>query len=208
MEGKRPSAKPFPNLVDGLARLPQKQWDDHYALYKNYVRKLSEVMDGLASVDTKTVRSSDAAFSEYAELRRRESFLVNAILLHELYFENIGRDRLRIHELPVPGTVREAIRNVFGSEETWFSEMVASTRIAHGWSVLAWNHRSRELTSFVMNSHSDGGVVGLCPIVVVDSYEHAWWGHLSKDQYAEEIVLESLDWSVIEERYQQAIQRR
>ena len=56
-------------------------------LYKGYVNQYNTIQAALEKAD---VSKANPHYSEWGELKRRETWAHNGVLLHELYFENIG----------------------------------------------------------------------------------------------------------------------
>ena len=82
--------KPLPfayNATSGISEQVNK-WhhDTHYA---GYVKKRNEIEEKLEGIDRAT---ANANYSEYGELKRRESFNASGMILHELYWDVLGGD--------------------------------------------------------------------------------------------------------------------
>src|SRR3989344_8559986 len=77
------------NLPFGELRgISQKTIDIHWGkLYQGYVKKWQEIQDKLKTVD---LSSANATFSELRELKVEQTFVANAVLLHEAYFDILG----------------------------------------------------------------------------------------------------------------------
>src|SRR3989344_8060728 len=75
---------PFKNL-NGIS---DKTIDIHWGkLYQGYVKKWQEIQDKLKTVD---LSQANATFSELRELKVEQTFVANAVLLHEAYFDILG----------------------------------------------------------------------------------------------------------------------
>lgn len=202
-ESSEASAKEFQNLTDGVAGISAQRWEAHLDLYRNYVKTIRQIQDSLQDADPKSVKSADGGFSMFAELRRRQPAMLNAVRLHELFFEGLSLAPTTFDDLPEANSVRAAIEESYGSKEAWAQEMIASIRVAHGWTLFGWDHYAQMWRIFDMESHAEGGIIGICPVIIVDAYEHAYFGELSKDEYSKQVVLGALDWSVAEGRFHQ-----
>src|SRR5690606_38029544 len=99
-------AKDFSYLIGKVEAFSEAQLKAHFGLYQGYVNKLNEIRERLSSADRSTANYS---FSEYSELRRREPVAYNGTVLHELFFENLGRDGEASADL------KKAIEESFGS---------------------------------------------------------------------------------------------
>jgi superoxide dismutase, Fe-Mn family len=80
----------------------------HDKLYEGYVKKWEEIEEKLKLVDKS---SANATFSDLRELKVEESFAVNAIILHEAYFDILGGNG------ETGGNIIEAIKKDFVSLE-------------------------------------------------------------------------------------------
>lgn len=70
-----------------LPGLSELQLAEHYKLYVGYVNKTNEIREKLPLADRK---KANATYSEYRELKLEETYSLNGIKLHELYFDNLG----------------------------------------------------------------------------------------------------------------------
>ena len=66
----------------------RKQFDDHMTLYKGYVTKTNEITHTLAT--NPEWASANATYSHYRGLKRGQTYALDGVILHELYFENLG----------------------------------------------------------------------------------------------------------------------
>ena len=172
--------------------LSSKTLEAHVGLYENYVARYNEVVILLkkASKD-----KSDAAFSQYAEVRRRYSFLWNAVCLHDLYFRNIGK-------AGVQDEVGDKIGWPNGSFEAWKQDFTACAMGTHGWVVLA-KDADGDMVNFTMDDHQTGMICSVTPILVLDAYEHAYWADFTGDkrQYVEKFF-EDINWPEVASRFE------
>src|SRR6266487_284753 len=81
-----PKSFPLEGKVDGF--LSEKQLTEHRdVLYKGYVTQYNNIQAALEKAD---VSKANPHFSEWGELKRRETWAHNGVVLHELYFELLG----------------------------------------------------------------------------------------------------------------------
>ena len=156
---------PFdPARIPGLSeRLLKSHWENNYA---GAVRTLNGVRDRLAALRAE----KDAPAFLYGELKREELIRRGSMVLHELYFANLGGSGRP------GGTLADALKASFGSAEAWeddFRRTAASLYGGSGWTVLAWNQHTRELHNYWASDHSQSAVMGI-PLLVLDLYEHAY----------------------------------
>ena len=76
-------AKSFP-AIEGLS---ERQVNEHLKLYQGYCKKIDEIRDKILKAE----KDGNATYSDIRELKLEEGFCINAIKLHELYFENMGK---------------------------------------------------------------------------------------------------------------------
>lgn len=195
-------AKNFDHLIGKLDGFSEKQLTQHFGLYQGYVKKLNEVRDRIAAIPyDQRVSKSNFSYGEYAELRRREATPYNGVYLHELYFENLG---------PVPreakasGDVRRAIEGAFGSLSNWESDLEAcGTTATNGWVLLTWDDRDRMLHHNQVFEHADRMMVGLRPILALDTWEHAFMIDYGTDKTSYmKTFLRNVNWQKVNERFE------
>ena len=73
---------PF-DFAGGLDGMSEKMLSDHKALYEAYVAKSNEIRKKANETDKS---SANQSYSEFGELKRQETFSVNGMKLHEVYF--------------------------------------------------------------------------------------------------------------------------
>lgn len=156
---------PFdPAKIPGLSeKLLKSHWENNYA---GAVRALNAVRDRLAVLHA----DKDTPAFLYGNLKREELIRRGSMVLHELYFSNIGGSGRP------GGALADALKASFGSVEAWeddFRKTAASLYGGSGWTVLAWNQHTRELHNYWAADHSQSAVMGT-PIFVLDLYEHAY----------------------------------
>jgi len=156
---------PFdPAKLPGLSeRLLKSHWENNYA---GAIKALNGVRDRLAVLRA----DKDTPPFLYGDLKREELIRRGSMVLHELYFANLGGAGRP------GGALAEALKTSFGSPEAWeddFRKTAASLYGGSGWTVLAWNQHTRELHNYWASDHSQSAVMGT-PLLVLDLYEHAY----------------------------------
>jgi len=187
---------PFQNL-QGIS---QKTIDNHYSkLYQGYVKKWSEIEERLASVD---FLSANASFSDLRELKVEESFVSNAIILHEAYFDILGGNG------QLAGEIVEAISKDFGSFEKWLEEFKALGLSSRGWVVLGYDFNVGQLRNFLLDAHNLYGLWGAMPVLVLDMYEHAYFIDFGADKKTYiETFFHNLNWEMIDKKFLKAVNK-
>ncbi len=82
------TARDFTHLLGGNAKgLSDQTLKAHFTLYEGYVKKLADIRAWLVAGP---VLAGSYVYDERAELKRREPVAYNGVVLHEMYFENLG----------------------------------------------------------------------------------------------------------------------
>lgn len=180
--------------TDDITVVNKDQFDAHMRLYEGYVTNINKI-DGILQDGDAQRDQANITFSYYRELKRGETFALNGVILHELYFENIGGSSKPDQE------VMENLENDFGSYDKWAEDFVATAKASRGWAVLAFDQRSNKLRNISLDAHDLGNIAYSAPILILDMYEHAYFL-----QYADKKVdyinnfMKNINWSVVSER--------
>lgn len=187
-----PKPLPFTKKLIGIS---DKNLQIHHdKLYVGYVNKRNEILEKLETVDR---AAANATFSEYGELKREESFATNGQYLHEYYFSVLGGEGAQ------GGDLVKAIEAEFGSFEKWLTDFKAAGMVARGWVVLAFDFNDGHLHNYLCDTHNHGGIWGAMPIIVLDTFEHAYFIDYGSDRktYIED-YFKNLDWKAANELYE------
>lgn len=188
---------PLPYGYDTLDGISEEvvRWhhDTHQA---GYVNKRNEIENKLESFDRS---AANANYSEYGELKRRETFNASGMILHEIYWENMGGDGQVDETLSV---VQRIVRD-FGSYEAWQTDFRACSTASLGWAILCYDPGDRRLHNYLCDFHNNGAVWGAVPLVACDVFEHAYYrdyGPKRGDYLG--AFFRNLNWSAINARYE------
>lgn len=156
---------PFdPAKLNGLSeRLIRSHWENNYG---GSVKALANVKARLAQA----ADDKDLPPYVYNGLKREHLVRTGSVVLHELYFENLGGDG------NAGGAERQAIDQAFGSFDAWeteFRRIGAGLGGGSGWVVLGFNLHTRRLENYWMADHAHAPAATL-PILVMDMYEHSY----------------------------------
>ncbi|MBS0192851.1 MAG: superoxide dismutase [Proteobacteria bacterium] len=156
---------PFdPSKLDGLSeKLIQSHWENNYG---GSVKALNTIKQRL----TQALADPDTPPFVYNDLKREHLMRTGSVVLHELYFENLGGDG------QPDADVRRRIAAAFGDFATWeveFRRMGAGLGGDSGWVVLGWNRHLRQLENYWLWDHLHGPA-DTAPILVLDMYEHSY----------------------------------
>ena len=103
-------------------------------------------------------------------LKREELIASNSMILHELYFDNLGPG-----DAP-QGALRDALAHDFGSVEKWaaqFSAMGKALGGGSGWVLFTYSPRDSKLINQWAADHTCC-LAGATPILALDMYEHSY----------------------------------
>lgn len=122
---------------------------------------------------------------------------------HELFFEQFeGGAQEPDDEL------KTAIDEKFGSCEDFCKEFKeCAMKPGDGWVVLFYDEENDDLIIQRVHSQQDCILIGCCPILLLDMWEHAYlmdYDSSEKEKYID-AFFKNLNWSVVEERYQNEV---
>lgn len=177
-----------------IQAVSKKQYDVHLELYQGYINKINEIWGELQQ-DPQRERAN-ATYSKYRGLKKGETYALNGVILHEIYFENLGGT----NNTPA-GSALDLINTYFRSYENWKQDFIACGKAARGWAILAYDQRSKSLINIMCDSHDEGIICNAFPIIIMDVYEHAYYVDYpnKKGDYIERFLL-NMNWDVINKR--------
>lgn len=156
--------KKFDLTLEGIS---DKQISQHRdILYAGYVNKLNEIEERLKTAD---ITKANQAFSDFRALKVEETFALNGVVLHELYFENLG-----VKSAKPTGKLSDLLAREFGSFDRWIENLKACGMAARGWVILGLSTYDGKLHNYCLDAHNDRVPVNVVPILVLDVYEHAY----------------------------------
>lgn len=182
-------AKDYKHLL-GMPGFNDHLLNMHFKLYQGYVTN-SNLLLALLSNMTNPV--------EFGALKRRLGWEFNGMLLHELYFENLGGKTALSTEDPLyKGLTKE-----FGTFDAWKKDFIATGMMRGiGWAVLYRDAASKKLLNVWINEHDLGHLAGGTPILIMDVFEHAYMPQydLDRNKYID-AFFQNIDWNVASKRY-------
>jgi Fe-Mn family superoxide dismutase len=164
----------------------------HYGgALRGYLAADKRLEDGL-----KAGSPPDAA--AFGALKRTVNSRGNSVILHEMYFDGLAPQAVRPAE-----DVRTAIERRFGSVEKWQADFISSANEAAGWAMLVRHPLNGQLYNVVSDEHAMGVLWMAVPLVVIDTYEHAYYidYHNRKAEYVEKFITH-IDWNETNRRWQ------
>lgn len=180
--------------LKGLDGISDNQINQHKEiLYLGYVNKLNEIEERLRTVD---ISKANQVYSDFRGLKADETFALNGVVLHELYFENLGGKGGK-----PKGKLSDLIATEFGSLEKWTENLKACGMAARGWVILGLCTYDGKLHNYCLDTHNFNFPANTIPILVMDVYEHAYvidYG-VKRPPYIEAFI-KNIDWAVAERR--------
>lgn len=159
-----PRDLPFnPKSLNGLSqKLIQSHWENNYV---GAVKALNFVREKLRTQLT----SQDPPYV-YNGLKREHLIRTGSVVLHELYFGNLGGDGKASSDL------RSSVAKSFGSFTAWedeFRKIAQGLGGGSGWVVLGYNEHLQLLENYWQADHAHNPP-HTRPVLVLDMYEHAY----------------------------------
>jgi Fe-Mn family superoxide dismutase len=180
--------------------ISQKAKNAHVELYKGYIESLNKISSELDTADRSGVNSRH---SQFKSLKIDETYNLNAVWLHELYFSNCFDPN---SEIAMDSMSFIRLQRDFGTFDDWQRDFMACALAAgNGWAVTGYHTFLRRYVNTVVNDHSSNVMLGLYPVVVVDMWEHAYTRDYAVDKKSYLVSqLRELNWTVIEDRFNRA----
>jgi superoxide dismutase, Fe-Mn family len=175
--------------------LSAEQIAPHHTAHYGGALKGYSAADARIEEAVKSGQSLDAA--AYGALKRAVNSKGNSVVLHEMYFDGLAP------QAPDPAAdIRAAIDARFGSVEKWAADFIASAKDAAGWAMLVQHPVNSKLYNVVSDEHAMGLLWMAIPLVVIDTYEHAFYIDYQnrKAEYVEKFV-EHIDWTEANRRF-------
>lgn len=181
-------------FTPGITAVNEEQFNVHMKLYEGYINKMNEI-DALL-MEGGDYENANATYSKYRGIKRGETFALDGVILHELYFQNMGNG----YNMPNETTTNYLIQS-FGSYESWEKHFVATARASRGWAVLAFDWRSYRFRNISLDAHDVGNIALSTPVLVLDVYEHAYFLQYAnkKDEYINNFM-KNINWPVVDKR--------
>ncbi len=177
-------------ITKDIEGISLKSVTEHQKLYEGYVKKTNEIQGAIAAADKS---AANAVYSVIGEMKRQETFAVNGMKLHEVFFALLGGDGV------AKGKILDMIVRDFGSYEAWKEDFIATGMSARGWAILAYDWKDMRLHNYGMDAQNVGAVWGASPLVAMDMYEHAFFmDHGTNKKAYIEAFFKTLNWDFVE----------
>ena len=193
-----PEPVPLPFDPKAMPGLSEKLLTSHHANnYTGAVKRIAAINGQLAALDPAT-----APGFQLSGLKREELIATNSMMLHELYFANLGSSGGASTGLAA------MIERDFGSMARWQAEFSGTGKAlggGSGWAVLQYQHRDKRLAIQWANDHTMA-LVGGTPLLVLDMFEHAYaMDYGSKAAVYVDAFMAIINWNAVSARFAWAI---
>jgi Fe-Mn family superoxide dismutase len=172
----------------------------HLELYDQYIKTFNRISAELDTVDRSDVNSNH---SKFRDLKIDETYNMNAIYLHDLYFSNISD----LHsEISMDSLAYMRLSRDFGSFDEWQRDFIACCLASRcGWAFTYLNTYTQSYMNCPIDLHSLDVPVGSYPVIVMDVWQHAYYrDYLNDIKTYTYGMMKQLNWNVIERRFQKA----
>lgn len=193
--GRKYETKDFSYLLGKVSGLNDDLLKMHFQLYQGYVKNANILLEKIQELDVKGENRSP----EYAGLKRMLGWEFDGMLLHEYYFENLGKNQPLDENSPLLARMKSD----FGSYEKWKNDFVATGLMRGiGWVVTYVEPKQGRLVNQWINEHDVGHLAGATPLLVMDVFEHAYITEFGLDRAKYiDVFFNNIDWGVVSERF-------
>jgi len=182
--------KDFSNLL-GIQGLSDVLFTNHFSLYGGYVKNTNLILEKLKSIEIGSV--------EFNELNRRFSWEFNGMRLHELYFENLSKEK---DDLGKTSNLFKEIENSFGTYDKWLESFKAIGMMRGiGWVLLVKDRKTGLLINTWVGEHNIGNLCDQEILLVMDVWEHSYMSDygIKRADYID-VFLKNIDWRKVIDR--------
>ncbi|MCH9611857.1 MAG: hypothetical protein S4CHLAM102_03310 [Chlamydiia bacterium] len=180
----------FNYLIHSMPKFHSELLQMHLTLYKGYVAGVNQLNERLE-------RGVENSF-EFQAVKLRYAFEYDGMVLHELYFQNLGGNG----QLSGSSPVARLIEAEYGSFAKWKKEFIETALIKGvGWVILYQSKSDGGLYTAWISDHSIGPLVSDTPLLVLDVWEHAYITQFGLDRKGYvDLFFEYIDWDVVNQR--------
>ena len=180
--------------------LSEKNLNNHIELYKDYLENFNRVSAELDAVDRSNINSNH---SDYRSKKLDETFNMNGVYLHELYFSNIGdnQSQIRMDTLSYMRLNRD-----FGTFDDWQKDFMACALSSRcGWAITYLNFYTQSYMNCFVDLHTKDLPAGMYPVIVMDMWQHAYYKDYLKNSKTYLVaMMKQINWNVVESRFEKA----
>lgn len=185
----------FNHLLGKLKGISDPQLQAHFGLYQGYVKKINEIEEKLKTANNS---ASNYSYNEYSELKRRYAVPYMGAYLHELYFDNL------IQTGEPSEKFKELASGAYGSFEGWQKDVKATGLAVPGWVLVCYETTTGRLNNIQIMEHHIGFPINHVPILVLDTWEHAFFLDHKADRGAYiDVFFQNINWDVVNKRLEE-----
>lgn len=196
------SAKNFEGLLGNVPGLNDDLLKMHFKLYQGYVTNSNSLLQKIAALNAK----GDNRSPEFAGLKHMLGWEFDGMLLHEYYFENLGKTASLSDDSPLMAKMKSN----FGSYDNWKADFVATGLMRGiGWVIAYIEPKEGRLINVWINEHDLGHLAGGKPLLVMDVFEHAYITQfgLERSKYVD-VFFDNINWDTVNKRYDGVLQEK
>ncbi|WP_010237054.1 superoxide dismutase [Clostridium arbusti] len=178
--------------VNGISA---RQLDEHYKLYVGYVTNLNKIWNTPYIPSNYT--DSNPTYSKMRSLKLGETYSLNGVKLHQLYFQNMTGGNNT-----ASGPLLKAIIDQFSSYDNFISYLTNVGLSMRGWAILSIDSIDNRFHIIGSDLHDTGAVWLSYPLLVMDVYEHAYFMDFGADRkkYISTFI-KNINWKVLNNRF-------
>lgn len=187
--------KNFDHLLGKIQGLDDALLKMHFKLYEGYVNNSNTVLKKLQEL----TNAGQSRTPEFAGLKRILGWEFDGMLLHEYYFENLGKTP----DLKSDDPFMKKINQDFGGFDQWKADFISTGLMRGiGWVVSYIEPKTGRLLNEWINEHDVGHLAGAKPILIMDVFEHAYITQfgLDRNKYIE-VFFNNINWDAVSNRY-------
>lgn len=177
--------------LNGLSeKLIQSHWENNYG---GSVKTLNSVRKNLSQA----LANKDTAPFIIGNLKKEHLLRSNSVVLHELYFGNLGGNG------KCGSSLQKKIAESLGSFDAWESEFRKTGQSlggGSGWVILAYNYHFQTLENYWSWDHMHTPT-GSVPLLIMDMYEHSYqmdYGAAAAKYI--DAFFQNINWETVEKR--------
>jgi len=190
--------KEFGNKLFSLDGISKKTMEEHHKLYQGYVNKYNEIIELINNLTDDDYTKSNQSYSKIRELKVELTFAWGGVVNHEIYFNHLNGKPSQPGEI-----LSRQIESDFGSFDNFKKDLKATAIAARGWVWVCWNRRMGKLFNYLADAHNLYGLWGVKPIMVIDTYEHAYFIDYGANRGSYiEAVFKNIDWNEVDKRFE------
>ena len=198
--------KDFSHLI-GLEGFSDVLLNNHFTLYQGYVTNTNTLLKKMNEIRVERLNGNDDRKEESAELHRRYSWEYNGMKLHELYFENLTKEKTDESADSGLGPklnseLGKKIVERFRSYDVFLHNFTKNVGMFRGIGWVALVKREDTLGIIWINEHNEGLLADSKILLIMDVFEHSYMTDygLKRADYIN-AFMKSVDWKVVDSRW-------